>query len=118
MVRQGVLDSPPKTPVTMGFECAGEVEAVGDNTQGVAVSSVVCHNSPYSANPFTIQCKSIHHTVQIYSPYSANPFTIQCKSIHHTVQIHSPYSVNPKTQTDEQITIIILRFEQCGFTTE
>ena len=38
MVRQGVLDSPPKTPVTMGFECAGEVEAVGDNTQGVAVS--------------------------------------------------------------------------------
>ena len=38
MVRQGVLDSPPKTPVTMGFECAGEVEAVGENTQGVAVS--------------------------------------------------------------------------------
>ena len=40
MVRQGVLDSPPKTPVTMGFECAGEVEAVGDNTQGVAVSYI------------------------------------------------------------------------------
>ena len=37
-MRQGVLDSPPKTPVTMGFECAGEVEAVGENTQGVAVS--------------------------------------------------------------------------------
>lgn len=39
-MRQGVLDSPPKTPVTMGFECAGEVEAVGENTQGVAVSSL------------------------------------------------------------------------------
>ncbi|WAR11783.1 VAT1L-like protein [Mya arenaria] len=25
MVRQGVLDSPPKTPLVMGFECAGEV---------------------------------------------------------------------------------------------
>ena len=26
MVRQGAVDSPPKTPFTMGVECAGEVE--------------------------------------------------------------------------------------------
>lgn len=37
MVRQGVLDNPPKTPLTMGFECAGDVEAVEENTYGIAV---------------------------------------------------------------------------------
>ena len=37
MVRQGAVDSPPKTPFTMGFECAGEVEALGDNVQGFQV---------------------------------------------------------------------------------
>ncbi|KAH9502623.1 Type I Polyketide synthase [Bulinus truncatus] len=31
MVRQGVIDHPPKTPIIMGFECAGVVEAVGAN---------------------------------------------------------------------------------------
>lgn len=49
MVRQGVLDSPPKTPVTMGFECAGEVEAVGENTQGVAIGDHVIGFSDYGA---------------------------------------------------------------------
>ena len=37
MVRQGILDNPPKTPITMGFECAGEVEAVGGDTTGFKV---------------------------------------------------------------------------------
>lgn len=49
MVRQGVLDSPPKTPVTMGFECAGEVEAVGENTQGVAIGDHVIGFCDYGA---------------------------------------------------------------------
>lgn len=31
MARQGVIDNVPKTPFILGFECAGEVEAVGDN---------------------------------------------------------------------------------------
>lgn len=31
MARQGVIDNAPKTPFILGFECAGEVEAVGDN---------------------------------------------------------------------------------------
>lgn len=49
MVRQGVLDSPPKTPVTIGFECAGDVEAVGENTQGVAVGDHVIGFCDYGA---------------------------------------------------------------------
>ena len=31
MVRQGVIDNLPKTPFIMGFECSGEVEALGDD---------------------------------------------------------------------------------------
>ena len=38
MVRQGVIDNPPKTPMTMGFECAGEVEALGENVSDFVVS--------------------------------------------------------------------------------
>ncbi|XP_054706354.1 synaptic vesicle membrane protein VAT-1 homolog-like [Uloborus diversus] len=30
MMRQGTIFNPPKLPVIMGFECAGEVEAVGE----------------------------------------------------------------------------------------
>lgn len=38
MVRQGVIDNPPKTPLILGFECAGEVEAVGENVTDFSVS--------------------------------------------------------------------------------
>ncbi|CAG5118696.1 unnamed protein product, partial [Candidula unifasciata] len=34
MVRQGVIDHPPKTPVILGFECTGVVEVVGANVTG------------------------------------------------------------------------------------
>lgn len=30
MLRQGTIDNPPKLPVVMGFECAGEIEALGE----------------------------------------------------------------------------------------
>lgn len=30
IVRQGAIDSPPKTPFILGFECAGEIEQVGE----------------------------------------------------------------------------------------
>ena len=43
MVRQGVIDNPPKTPFTMGFELAGEVEALGENTSRFAV----CQSNRY-----------------------------------------------------------------------
>jgi len=49
MVRLGVLEHPPKTPVTMGFECAGEVEAVGENTPGIVVGDQVIGFCNYGA---------------------------------------------------------------------
>ncbi|GAB1598100.1 synaptic vesicle membrane protein VAT-1 homolog-like isoform X2 [Argonauta hians] len=41
MLRQGVIDSPPKTPVIMGYECAGVIEAVGDQVEGISVGDNV-----------------------------------------------------------------------------
>ncbi|KAJ9576038.1 hypothetical protein L9F63_007138, partial [Diploptera punctata] len=38
MVRQGVIDSPPKTPFILGFECAGEVEEVGEGVEDFKVN--------------------------------------------------------------------------------
>lgn len=37
MVRQGVIDSPPKCPFILGFECAGEIEQIGDGVEGFSV---------------------------------------------------------------------------------
>ncbi|XP_054164421.1 synaptic vesicle membrane protein VAT-1 homolog-like isoform X2 [Oppia nitens] len=43
MLRQGVIDNPPKTkaPFIMGFECAGEIEAVGEGVTGFRVGDRV-----------------------------------------------------------------------------
>ena len=37
MARQGAIDNLPKAPFIMGFELAGEVEAVGEKVEGFAV---------------------------------------------------------------------------------
>jgi len=38
MVRQGAIDSPPKTPFILGFECSGEVEEIGEGVEDFKVS--------------------------------------------------------------------------------
>lgn len=38
MARLGAIDSPPKTPTILGFECAGEVEAVGEGVEDFQVN--------------------------------------------------------------------------------
>ncbi|XP_013784674.1 synaptic vesicle membrane protein VAT-1 homolog-like isoform X2 [Limulus polyphemus] len=49
MVRQGVIDSPPKTPFILGFECAGEVEGVGEGVTDVKVGDRVAALTEYKA---------------------------------------------------------------------
>lgn len=48
MVRQGNIDSPPKTPLVPGFECSGIVEAVGENTKGFEVRDMIVHFRAHS----------------------------------------------------------------------
>jgi NADPH:quinone reductase-like Zn-dependent oxidoreductase len=41
MVRQGAIDSPPKTPFILGFECSGEVEEIGEGVEDFKVSATL-----------------------------------------------------------------------------
>lgn len=41
IVRLGAIDSPPKTPCILGFECAGEIEAVGEGVTNFEVGDRV-----------------------------------------------------------------------------
>lgn len=42
VMRQGTIENPPKIPFTMGFECAGEIEALGENVDRFNVSIRYC----------------------------------------------------------------------------
>jgi len=41
ITRLGAIDSPPKTPAIMGFECAGEIEAIGEEVEGFEIGDRV-----------------------------------------------------------------------------
>ncbi|XP_069675674.1 synaptic vesicle membrane protein VAT-1 homolog-like [Periplaneta americana] len=49
MVRQGAIDSPPKTPFILGFECAGEVEEIGEGVDEFKVGDRVVALPEYRA---------------------------------------------------------------------
>lgn len=42
MIRQGNIDSPPKTPFILGLECAGDIEEIGAGVEGFKVKAL--HN--------------------------------------------------------------------------
>ncbi|KAK7866727.1 hypothetical protein R5R35_003148 [Gryllus longicercus] len=49
MARQGAIDSPPKTPFILGFECAGEVAEVGEGVENFKVGDRVVALPEYRA---------------------------------------------------------------------
>ncbi|GBP62546.1 Synaptic vesicle membrane protein VAT-1 homolog-like [Eumeta japonica] len=49
IVRQGAIDSPPKTPFILGFECAGQVEQVGEGVTNFKVGDTVVALPEYKA---------------------------------------------------------------------
>ncbi|KAK7913119.1 hypothetical protein WMY93_013330 [Mugilogobius chulae] len=49
MVRQGIIDSPPKPPVVPGFECCGLIESMGENTEGFEIGDRVMAFVNYNA---------------------------------------------------------------------
>lgn len=49
MVRQGTIDSPPKTPFILGFECSGDIEQVGENVKNFKVGDRVVALPEYRA---------------------------------------------------------------------
>ncbi|KAK9739685.1 Alcohol dehydrogenase GroES-like domain [Popillia japonica] len=49
MVRQGAVDSPPKCPFILGFECAGEIEQIGEGVEGFAIGDKVVALPEYRA---------------------------------------------------------------------
>ncbi|KAJ8925434.1 hypothetical protein NQ315_009267, partial [Exocentrus adspersus] len=49
MVRQGAIDSPPKCPFILGFECAGEIEQIGEGVEGFAIGDQVVALPEYRA---------------------------------------------------------------------
>ncbi|KAL1497566.1 hypothetical protein ABEB36_008504 [Hypothenemus hampei] len=49
MVRQGAIDSPPKCPFILGFECAGEIEQIGEQVKDFQVGDRVVALPEYQA---------------------------------------------------------------------
>ncbi|ESO10962.1 hypothetical protein HELRODRAFT_109239 [Helobdella robusta] len=56
MVRQGVIENPPKTPFIMGFECSGEVESLGEGVNGFSIGDRVIGISDYKCWAESVCC--------------------------------------------------------------
>jgi len=61
MVRQGAIDSPPKTPFILGFECSGEVEEIGEGVEDFKVSVTLLNtNVSGSCTDDVLGCSNCH----------------------------------------------------------
>ena len=71
MMRQGAIDNQPKTPFILGFECAGEIEAVGEGVEGLAVGDRVSAFAETGAWAELVVVPA-KHVYKIPSPMSFN----------------------------------------------
>ncbi|CAH1778836.1 unnamed protein product [Owenia fusiformis] len=60
MIRQGVTEGPPKTPLVMGFECSGDVEALGENVTDFVIGDRVIAFCDYNAWAETVSVPAKH----------------------------------------------------------
>lgn len=78
MVRQGAVDSPPKCPFILGFECAGEIEQIGEGVEGFAVGDQVVALPEYRAwaELVAVPAKYVFKLPQGLSPLDAAAITM------------------------------------------
>lgn len=78
MVRQGAIDSPPKCPFILGFECAGEIEQIGEGVEGFAVGDLVVALPEFRAwaELVTVPAKYVFKLPQGMTPQDAAAITM------------------------------------------
>lgn len=103
MIRQGVIDAQSKPPFVMGFECAGEVEAVSGDETGFRVGDRVIALMESKAWAEAVACNAKHvyklpknmeyqEAIALTSNYVvayALLFDVACLRPGQTVLIHS-----------------------------
>lgn len=81
-MRQGAIDNQPKTPFILGFECAGEIEAIGENVEGLAVGDRVAalSDSRAWAELVNVPAKHVYKLPKNLDYQDAVAITLNCKS--------------------------------------